>query len=159
MFFLIIKSLHCASFLKLKMTKKIIGRVDIVDFPKLDLKQVSVKIDTGAYTSAIHCSNITEKDNQLICTFESKGHPNFKSEQVVFENYTLTDVKSSNGFKENRYKIKTEVIFFGKTYKINLTLSTRDDMKFPVLIGRQFLSNKFLVDVNMENVSFNNTHK
>ncbi|MCB0381799.1 MAG: ATP-dependent zinc protease [Psychroserpens sp.] len=141
------------------MTKKIIGRVDIVDFPKLNLKQVAVKIDTGAYTSAIHCSNIIEKDNELICTFESKGHPNFKSEQVHFDNYTLTDVKSSNGYKENRYKIKTEVIFFGKTYKINLTLSTRDDMKFPVLIGRQFLSHKFLVDVNMENVSFNNTHQ
>ena len=141
------------------MTKKIIGRVDIVDFPKLNLKQVAIKIDTGAYTSAIHCSNIVEKDNQLICTFESKGHPNFKSEQVIFENYTLTDVKSSNGFKENRYKIKSEVIFFGKTYKINLTLSTRDDMKFPVLIGRQFLSNKFLVDVNMENVSYNSTHQ
>lgn len=141
------------------MTKKIIGRVDKIDFPKLNLNTVDVKIDTGAYTSAIHCSKIIEKDHQLICTFESKGHPNFKSENIVFENYTHTDVKSSNGFKENRYKIKTEVIFFGKTYKINLTLSTRDDMKFPVLIGRQFLSKKFLVDVNMENVSFNNTHK
>ena len=141
------------------MTKKIIGRVDKVDFPKLDLKHIDVKIDTGAYTSAIHCSKIIEKDNKLICTFDSKGHPNFKSEHIIFENYTFTDVKSSNGFKENRYKIKSEVIFFGKTYKINLTLSTRDDMKFPVLIGRQFLSNKFLVDVNLENVSFNNTNQ
>ena len=141
------------------MTKKIIGRVDIIYFTKLNLKHVSVKIDTGAYTSAIHCSKIIEQDHTLIFIFESKGHPNFKSEQIVFDNYTFTDVKSSNGFKENRYKIKSEVIFFGKTYKINLTLSTRDDMKFPVLIGRQFLSNKFLVDVNMENVSFNNTHK
>ncbi|MCK8479193.1 ATP-dependent zinc protease [Psychroserpens algicola] len=141
------------------MTKKIIGRVDKIDFPKLNLTHIDVKIDTGAYTSAIHCSKIIEKDNTLICTFESKGHPNFKSENIVFENYTFTDVKSSNGFKENRYKIKSEVIFFGKTYKINLTLSTRDDMKFPVLIGRQFLSKKFLVDVNLENVSFNNTHK
>jgi hypothetical protein len=141
------------------MSKKIIGRVDKVDFPKLNLSCIDVKIDTGAYTSAIHCSKIIEKDDQLICTFESKGHPNFKSENIIFENYTLTDVKSSNGFRENRFKIKSEVIFFGKTYKINLTLSTRDDMKFPVLIGRQFLSKKFLVDVNMENVSFNNTQQ
>lgn len=141
------------------MTKKIIGRVDKVDFPKLGLKHVDVKIDTGAYTSAIHCSQILEQDHRLICTFESKGHPTFKSEQIIFDYYTFTDVKSSNGFKENRYKIKSEVIFFGKTYKINLTLSTRDDMKFPVLIGRQFLKNKFLVDVNLENVSFNTTHQ
>lgn len=138
------------------MTKKTIGRVDKVDFPKLQLFDVDVKIDSGAYTSAIHCSKIVEKDKTLICTFESKGHPNFSSENIIFENYSYTDVKSSNGFKENRYKIKTDIFFFGKTYKINLTLSTREDMKFPVLIGRQFLSKKFIIDVDMENLSFKN---
>ena len=137
------------------MTKKIIGRVDKVDFPKLNLFDIDVKIDTGAYTSAIHCSEILEVDNTLQCTFYSKEHPNFKSDTIVFEQYSRTDVKSSNGFKENRFKIKSEVIFFGKKYRINLTLSTRDDMKFPVLIGRQFLSKKFLVDVDLENQSYN----
>nr|WP_296344091.1 hypothetical protein [Winogradskyella sp.] len=48
-------------------------------------------------------------------------------------------------------------MFFGKTYKINLTLSTRDDIRFPVLIGRQFLKNKFLVDVDIENQPYNTT--
>ena len=137
------------------MTKKIVGRVDLVDFPKLNLFDVAVKIDTGAYTSAIHCSKIIEENNTLRCTFESKGHPSFNSKDIVFDNYTYTDVKSSNGYKENRYKIKSEVIFFGKKYKINLTLSTRDDMKFPVLIGRQFLSKKFIIDVDLEDQSFN----
>lgn len=141
------------------MTKKILGRVDKIDFPELKLYTIDVKMDTGAYTSAIHCSKIREENNKLYCIFESKGHPNFKSDEVVFDNYTYTDVKSSNGYKENRYKIKTTVVFFEKTYKINLTLSTRDDMKFPVLIGRQFLSKKFLVDVDLENQSFNQTNK
>lgn len=137
------------------MTKKILGRVDKIDFPELKLFNVDVKIDTGAYTSAIHCSKIIEENNTLRCSFESKGHPSFKSDDIVFDNYTYTDVKSSNGHKENRYKIKTAVVFFGKRYKINLTLSTRDDMRFPVLIGRQFLSKKFIVDVDIENQSFN----
>ncbi|WP_250433373.1 ATP-dependent zinc protease family protein [Hanstruepera flava] len=137
------------------MTKQIIGRVDKVDFPKLDLYNIDAKIDTGAYTSAIHCSQILEEENGLKCTFYSKGHPNFSGKEVVFKQYSRTDVKSSNGYKENRFKIKSEVIFFGKTYKINLTLSTRDDMKFPVLIGRQFLNKKFLVDVDEQNISFN----
>ncbi|WP_225036707.1 ATP-dependent zinc protease [Winogradskyella sp. SM1960] len=135
------------------MTKKVLGRIDRVDFPELKLNTIDVKIDTGAYTSAIHCSKIREENDKLYCIFESKGHPNFKSEEVVFNTYTYTDVKSSNGYKENRYKIKTTVVFFGKSYKINLTLSTRDDMKFPVLIGRQFLKNKFLVDVDLKNQS------
>ncbi len=141
------------------MSKKILGRIDRVDFPSLNLFEIDVKIDTGAYTSAIHCSKIIEENNTLRCTFESKGHPNFKSEDIIFENYTYTDVKSSNGHKENRYKIKTDVVFFGKTYKINLTLSTRADMRFPVLIGRQFLKKKFIVDVDLEKQSFNTKNK
>lgn len=138
------------------MPKKIIGRVDKVDFPKLNLYNIDVKIDTGAYTSAIHCTEIIEENKGLRCTFKSKGHPNFYSKDIFFDNYSHTDVKSSNGFKENRFKIKSEVLLFGKKYKINLTLSTRDDMKFPVLIGRQFLSKKFLVDVDLTNQSQNN---
>ena len=136
------------------MTQEIIGRVDKVDFPELNLFDVDVKIDTGAYTSAIHCTKIVEENNSLRCSFDSINHPNFKSKDIVFKNYSHTDVKSSNGFKENRFKIKSEVIFFGRIYKINLTLSTRDDMKFPVLIGRQFLKKKFLVDVNLKNQSY-----
>ncbi|WP_242156207.1 ATP-dependent zinc protease [Aestuariivivens sediminis] len=135
------------------MSKKIIGRVDKVDFPKLGLYHIDVKMDTGAYTSAIHCSEIIKENDTLRCIFNSAVHQNFGKTEIVFHNYRHTNVKSSNGYKENRYKVKSEVIFFGKTYKINLTLSTRDDMKFPVLIGRQFLKQKFLVDVDLENVS------
>lgn len=138
-----------------KMTKHIIGRVDKVDFPELNLYDVDVKIDTGAYTSAIHCTQIIEENNTLRCSFSRMGNANFKSKDIVFEKYSHTNVKSSNGIEENRFKIKSKVIFFGKIYKINLTLSPRDDMKFPVLIGRQFLKKKFLVDVDLEYLSYN----
>lgn len=136
------------------MTKKVIGRIDKIDFPKLNLFGITAKIDTGAYTSAIHCSKILEKDGQLHCMFFKEGHTCYSETPVVFNTFSQTDVKSSNGYKENRYKIKSDILLFGKSYRINLTLSTRDDMKFPVLIGRQFLRHKFLVDVDMENVSF-----
>ncbi|KAB1069819.1 peptidase [Tamlana haliotis] len=136
------------------MSKKTIGRTDIVDFPNLGLFNIDVKMDTGAYTSTIHCSKIIEENGSLRCIFNSSTHKNFGKTEIVFDTFWLTDVKSSNGFKENRYKIKSDVIFFGKIYKINLTLSTRHDMKFPVLIGRQFLKQKFIVDVDLLNVSF-----
>lgn len=141
------------------MSKKTIGRADKIDFPRLNLLAIDAKIDTGAYTSAIHCSKIIEENKTLRCTFYSKGHPHFSGKEVIFETYTFTDVKSSNGFVENRYKVKTDVIFFEKTYKINLTLSTRAEMKFPVLIGRQFLKQKFMVDVDLINLSYNKTVK
>jgi hypothetical protein len=141
------------------MSKKIVGRVDIVDFPKLELFNIDVKMDTGAYTSTIHCSEIIEIDDALLCVFKSDMHKNFGKTEIIFDNFWRTNVKSSNGFKENRYKVKSEVVFFGKTYKINLTLSTRDAMKFPVLIGRQFLKRKFMIDVDLENVSYNINRK
>lgn len=136
------------------MSKKIIGRTDIVDFPKLGLFNIDVKIDTGAYTSTIHCHKITEENNVLKCIFNSDVHQNFGETEIIFDAFRRTTVKSSNGHKENRYKIKSEIVFFGKNYKINLTLSTRDDMKYPVLIGRQFLKQKFMVDVDLENISY-----
>lgn len=136
------------------MTKKIIGRIDKVDFPKLNLYNMSSKIDTGAYTSAIHCAKVELINGLLYCYFDYET----AETPIIFSEFSLTDVKSSNGFKENRFKIKSEVIVFGKSYKINLTLSTRDDMKFPVLIGRQFLSKKFLVDVDLEHVSSSQKH-
>ena len=67
------------------MTKQIVGRVDKIDFPKLDLFNIDAKIDTGAYTSAIHCSQIIEEETGLKCTFYSKGHPNFSGKEVVFK--------------------------------------------------------------------------
>ncbi|WP_372756351.1 ATP-dependent zinc protease [Mariniflexile sp.] len=137
------------------MKKKVIGRVDKIDFPKLGLFNIDVKVDTGAYTSTIHYDEIIEDNNILRCVFNSDKHQNFGKTEIVFDEFSSAIVKSSNGQKEKRYKIKSEVIFFGKTYKINLTLSTRDDMRFPVLIGRQFLKRKFLVDVDLENVSYN----
>lgn len=137
------------------MSKQIIGRTDKVDFPEFDLTNIDVKIDTGAYTSAIHCSQVVEESNGLRCTFSHQGRPDFNNKEVFFTAYSKTGVKSSNGHKENRFKIRSSIVLFGKTYKINLTLSTRDDMRFPVLIGRQFLKNKFLVDVSLENISFN----
>ena len=141
------------------MNKKILGRTDIIDFPKLGLFNINIKMDTGAYTSSIHCSEIIDINDTLLCVFNSNVHKNFGKTEIIFDTFWRTNVKSSNGFKENRYKIKSDAVFFGKTYKINLTLSTRDAMKFPVLIGRQFLKRRFMVDVDLKNVSFNFNNK
>lgn len=136
------------------MPKRVIGRVDKGDFPTLDLFDIDVKIDTGAYTSSIHCHKYFEEDGVLKCLFYDKGHPNYNGKKIIFKNFTTTKVKSSNGIVQNRYKVKTSIILFNKKYRIHLTLSDRDDMKFPILIGRKFLLKKFIVDVSLKNVSY-----
>ncbi|PWK20369.1 ATP-dependent zinc protease family protein [Xanthomarina spongicola] len=136
------------------MPKKVIGRVDKADFPLLDLYDIDIKIDSGAYTSSIHCHQVKVEDGLLKCTFYDKDHPLYNGKEIVFKTYDTAKVKSSNGIVQERYKVKTTIIIFNKKYKINLTLSTRDDMKYPILIGRRFLNKKFVVDVSLKNLSY-----
>lgn len=134
--------------------KQTIGRIDKGDFPLLDLHEIAVKIDTGAYTSSIHCKNVKEEDGVLKCDFLDEEHPNYHGKEIIFTNFETTKVKSSNGIVQSRYKIKTEIVLFGETHEILLTLSDREEMKFPVLLGRKFLNKKYIVDTNVVNLSF-----
>ena len=136
------------------MPKKIIGRIDKVDFPTLNLLDIDVKIDTGAYTSSMHCYKYYEEDGVLKCLFYDKNHPHYNGKKILFRNFTTTKVKSSNGMVQNRYMVKTSMILFDRKYRIDLTLNDRDDMKYPILLGRKFLMKKFVVDVTLKNVSY-----
>ncbi|MBZ9629018.1 RimK/LysX family protein [Psychroflexus sp. CAK57W] len=140
------------------MKKKIIGRLDRANFPELNLKDISIKIDTGAYTSSIHCENIEEKEDGLHCTFLDKEHPEYDHKPFVFNTYNKIRVKSSNGIAQSRYEIKSKIEIFGKVYKISLSLSNRKEMKHPVLLGRKFLNKKFIVDSELKNLSHNIHH-
>ncbi len=133
-----------------KKEKLIIGRRELADFPEFKLYGIEVKVDTGAYTSSIHCTEIEEKNGKIYCRFSDLGHPDYNHKELVFEKYTLKLVKSSNGSVENRYKIQTLIRIFQTNYKIELTLTDRSEMKFPVLLGRKFLSKKFIVDVTLK---------
>ena len=134
--------------------KRNIGRIDKADFPLLNLFDIEVKVDTGAYTSSIHCKNMKVEDNYLKCNFLDEEHPSYHEREIIFDEYDVKVVKSSNGQSEARYRIKTEIVLFGRTQTIYLTLSDREEMRFPALLGRTFLSKKYIVDINKTNLSF-----
>lgn len=132
-----------------------IGRFDKADFPALQLNDIAIKIDTGAYTSSIHCDNIIEKDDAIHCTFLDDEHPLYNGMEFVFEDYDIVFVRSSNGIIQKRYQVQSNIKLFGKVFKISLSLSSRQEMRFPVLIGRKFLTKKFIVDTELIDVSYN----
>lgn len=131
--------------------KIIVGRREKVNFFALGLKNIDAKIDTGAYTSSIHCASIQEIDNKLYCKFIDTSEGVRQIRELVFDSYNIAVVKSSNGITELRYQIITTVQFGEKEYAIELTLTDRAEMKYPVLIGRKFLKKKFIVDVSLIN--------
>ncbi len=144
------------------MEKRVIGKFDKADFPMLKMENIAIKIDTGAYTSSIHCNNIIEKEDALYCTFLDEEHPLYNGMEIVFKDYDIVFVKSSNGIIQKRFQVQSTIKIFNKLYKISLSLSARQEMRYPVLIGRKFLTKKFIVDTELTDVSYNlklNEHK
>lgn len=127
---------------------KIIGSTEHVSFPDMNGMEVTAKIDTGAYTGALHCTkiNVKETENGKVLRFSPFDHPEL---EIEASDFSEGSVKSSNGSQEKRYFIDTTVCVKGEEYPIVLTLADRSEMRWPVLIGRRFLrQNNFLVDVN-----------
>lgn len=142
----------------MKKERIVIGRKDIADFEKLQLLGIEVKVDTGAYTSSFHCHKIEKVTKEgcdwVKCNFLDPGHPQYHEKEFCFEIFKIRKVKSSNGIVEERFSIITEITIFKRKYPIELTLTERTDMKHPVLLGRKFLSKKFMVDTSRKNLSF-----
>jgi hypothetical protein len=126
---------------------KLIGRREFVDFPLLSIFGIEAKVDTGAYTSSLHCENITLNND----TAKPTLYFTIKQDVVrtfMFEEFTQKKIKNSFGEMEERFVIKTIVRIGKKKIWSAISLSKRDNMRYPVLLGRKLLKGKFLVDVN-----------
>lgn len=134
-------------FLNISFANTIIGKSDYVDLPNLNIKSIKAKIDTGARTSSLDAKNIESKDGKNVI-FEINGN----KYKLPISRVAL--VKSSNGISEKRYVIKTNLIIFNRVEEIEFSLTNRENMSFPLLLGRNFLMKGFLVDVTKENLSF-----
>ena len=136
---------------------KIIGKTDKADFPELGLTDIDVKIDTGAYTSSIHCHHIKEVvlKGQSYVEFEvlDPSHPEYIDKVFRTKRYNKKKVKNSGGRSEQRFFVETNIVMFGEEYPIALSLSERGEMKFPVLLGRKLLNRRFMVDTSKKNLS------
>ncbi len=143
---------------------RIIGRKDKADFPMFDMFNVPIKIDSGAYSSSIHCSSVCEvKKNEnesfLEVVFLDESYTGFKLGKKVFTSYKKKKVKSSTGYEQERFFVRIPIILFGETFETDFSLTTRNGLKSPVLIGRKLLNKKFLIDTSKTNLSFKEKKK
>lgn len=140
-----------------KTLKNIIGRVERVDLPLWNITNIEAKIDTGAYTSSVHCHEIKEivvdGISKVRFNILDPEHPDYKDQLFELPIVDKREVKSSNGISTLRFFIKTEVMLFDEKLIIELSLTDRSEMRFPILIGRKFLKNRFIVDVSKKNLS------
>ncbi|GAB4342627.1 MAG: ATP-dependent zinc protease [Flammeovirgaceae bacterium] len=138
--------------------KKILGATDFVDLPELNLLNVSCKIDTGADVSALHCEKVrlVEKDGVEYISIVplDPSHHQYQRKVLKFRNFKEKKIKNSFGDSEFRYSIRTNIFILGEIFPVELTLTDRGNMKYPLLLGKNVLKNRFLVDVSLKNISF-----
>ena len=131
--------------------EEVFGICEYVNIPELGINNVLAKIDTGAYSGALHCSKIKEivrkSDGKKILRFTpSDNH----SHAMELTRYIRSYVRSSTGHRAIRYLFDTEIAIKGVVYSIRIGLSNRSDMNYEILIGRRFLGdNNILVDARI----------
>jgi hypothetical protein len=142
---------------------QIIGRKDKADFPHIHLQAIEVKIDSGAYSCSIHCESIELEIYQgkecLAVIFLDKSHPQFNGEKYFFENYKKKLVKSSTGESQLRYFIQLTIDLFDREFCVDFSLTRRNGLKHPVLLGRKLLNKHFLIDTSKTNLSYRSKQK
>lgn len=128
----------------------LIGWREWCALPKLNIPAIKLKVDTGARTSALHAFGIRptlKKGKHLVSfyIFPIQGNDKIKihCEKPILD---LRHVISSNGHRELRYVIETEIILGSLTWNIEMSLSNRDPLKFRMLLGREAFKNLVTVD-------------
>jgi len=134
---------------------KVLGRSDRVDLPKLGLYNVHAKVDTGAYNCSIHCSEVKLVNNTLEIVVLDPEHPEYTGSKFVFKKFTQKQIRNSFGESELRYVVKTQIKIFERLIRAEFSLSNRGNLKFPVLLGRKILRDRFIIDVTQKDLYFN----
>jgi hypothetical protein len=128
----------------------IIGWRELVHLPDLGINSIKAKIDTGARSSALHAFHIQNFQRNGKSMIEFHIHPYQRDTQrtVIAEAELLEyrKVRNSGGHIQSRPVIQTKVQLGNKQWSIELTLTNRDVMGFRMLLGRQAIRHKFLVD-------------
>ncbi|MCC0178950.1 ATP-dependent zinc protease [Waterburya agarophytonicola K14] len=144
------KNLKSTYYNKSTQDRAIIGWREIIALPQLKIDWVKAKIDTGARSSAIHAFEIEELTIEGKSFVRFQVHPLQRDDQTIIvtqaELLEYREVKNSGGKAELRPVIVTEVKLGQQQWQIELTLTNRDVMGFRMLLGRQAVRNKFLVD-------------
>lgn len=135
---------------QLNEPKMVIGSEEWCAFPSLGIPAVKARIDSGAKTSSLHAIHIRHftRDGEKWVSFEV--HPLQRNRKITVHcEAKVIDqrvVKSSSGDKEKRSVIQSTLMLGEKTWQVELTLTDRDSMGYRMLLGREAMNGRILID-------------
>ena len=127
-----------------------LGWREWVSLPELGLQRIKAKVDSGARTSSLHAFEVRDFEESGIHRVEFKMHPNQHDDQTVAvcvaDIVDERSVRDSGGHKEQRWVIETPLTIGAITWNVEINLTSRDDMRFRMLLGRTALRGRALID-------------
>lgn len=130
--------------------KTVVGSEEWVSLSELSIPYVKARVDSGAKTSSLHAINIQpfQKDNETWVNFDvfplqNDGKRKISCKALVIDKRV---VKSSSGNREHRYVVRTAISLNDETWDVELTLTNRDSMGYRMLLGREAMIGRIIVD-------------
>ncbi len=142
---------------RVKKHLALLGWREWMSLPDLGVDKISAKVDTGAHTSSLYATHIKvfERDGiefaKFRVTYGKPGKRKFAAAEAPLAGFRK--IKSSSGETEERPVIKTSLCIMGQCWKSEITLTSRQSMQFPILLGRACLKRRFVVDPSRANLS------
>jgi hypothetical protein len=136
-------------------TKKIIlGALEKCDLPDIGITNLVMRVDTGATTSSLHVENVEEYEKNGESWISFDIHPDVYDVVKITRHASKVEarrkVKSSTATLERRFVIETTLSIGDNQWPIQITLTDRSEMTYMMLLGREAMSDKVLVDPSKE---------
>lgn len=127
-----------------------LGWREWIALPGWNVDYLKAKIDTGARTSSLHAFGLEWFDLAGSPWVRFEIHPWQRStdDSVIAEAAVIAtrDVRSSSGDVDHRPVVHASIVLAGLPLTAEVTLTRRDEMGFRMLIGREALRGRFVVD-------------
>jgi hypothetical protein len=134
----------------------IIGAVESANLPDLGIRNLPMRVDTGAATSSLHVENLKEYKRAGKQWVSFDLHPDIHNVdlgvRITAHVKGRKKVKSSTADLEHRIVIDTTLELAGQSWIIQLTLTNRAEMTYPMLLGRAAMAGRFLVNPDSEHM-------
>lgn len=136
-------------------TRRVIGRSTELMFVGFSDARVPAKVDTGAYRSALHATDIYVDDDKILHFRVLGSHP--VCQGVAFDattsSYKVVSIANSFGDSEERYEVSLRIKIGKRTFTTTFTLADRGKKIYPILLGRKALKRRYIVDIEKSGIN------